>query len=126
MIINLPKLHDGRGNLTVIEKNIIPFTIERVYYLYDVPRRVSRARHAHKTLERFLIAVSGSFDVELTSRDGIVSDYHLVGGNRGLYIPPKVWSEINNFSPGAICLVLASDNYDESDYIRDFNQWKGQ
>ena len=118
-IIELPKLHDGRGNLTVVENGIIPFAIKRVYYIYDVPFGIERANHAHKKLERFIIAFSGSFDVILEDRNGEGGTWSLSGCHYGLYIPPMIWSTVTNFSSGAVCLVLASDNYDESDYIRD-------
>lgn len=123
-IIDLPKVTDKRGNLTFVEENRhIPFDIKRVYYLYDVPGGESRAGHAHKRLEQFMIAASGSFDVILD--DGF--ERKTVQLNRsyyGLYIPPMVWREINNFSSGAVCLVLASELYDEEDYIRDYETFK--
>ncbi len=123
-IIYLPKILDHRGNLTFIEENNhIPFEIKRVYYLYDVPGGESRAGHAHKTLEQFIIAASGSFDVILD--DGFMKyKFFLNRSYYGLYVPSMVWREIEDFSSGSICLVLASDFYDEADYIRDFEKFK--
>ena len=123
-IINLPKIIDRRGNLTFIEENRhIPFEIKRVYYLYDVPGGESRAGHAHKTLHQFIIAASGSFDVILD--DGQNREkFSLNRSYYGLYIPPNVWREIENFSSGSVCLVLASKFYDEKDYIREYSTFK--
>lgn len=117
-LIDLPKVQDPRGNLTFIESaRHIPFRIERVYYLYDVPGGASRAGHAHKALHQFLIAMSGSFDVHLD--DGREKKtFHLSRSYYGLYIAPGVWREIDNFSSGAVCLALASDIYREEDYYR--------
>ena len=121
-LLNIPKIVDSRGNLAVIEKETIPFKIKRVYYLYDVPSSSYRGGHAHKKLKQFLIALSGSFDVRL--KDGksetIVT---LNKPDKGLLIEPGTWREIENFSSGAICLVVASEVYDEDDYIRDFNEF---
>jgi glyoxylate utilization-related uncharacterized protein len=120
-IINLPKITDPRGNLTFVEANRhIPFSLERVYYLYDVPGGASRAGHAHKILEQFLIAMSGSFDVTLD--DSVNKQtFHLNRSYYGLYIPPMIWREIDNFSSGAVCLALASHHYDEGDYYREYD-----
>lgn len=119
-IFELPVISDPRGNLTFIEgRNHIPFEIKRVYYLYDVPGGALRGGHAHKQLEQFIIAASGSFDV-------IVDDgeqhgkFSLNRSHYGLYIPSMVWRELENFSSGSVCLVLASENYDESDYYRNY------
>jgi dTDP-4-dehydrorhamnose 3,5-epimerase-like enzyme len=119
-IIDLPKIADPRGNLTFVESNRqVPFDIARVYYLYDVPGGESRGGHAHKRLEQFVIAASGSFDVVVD--DGIEQTrFFLNRSYYGLYIPRMVWREIENFSSGSICLVLASEPYDESDYYRDY------
>lgn len=122
-IINLPKITDARGNLTFIEGNKhIPFEIKRVHYLYDVPGGESRGGHAHKHLQQFIIAVSGSFDVILD--DGYNKKrFHLNRSYYGLYVCPMIWQELNNFSSGSVCLVLVSELYDEEDYIRDYAQF---
>lgn len=122
-MISLPSIHDPRGNLTFVEsKRHIPFPIERVYYLYDVPGGAERGGHAHKNLHQLIIAMSGSFDIHLD--DGFSKK--IVSLNRsyaGLYICPMIWREIDNFSSGAVCLVLASDFYDEGDYYRDYSEF---
>lgn len=122
-LIDLPKISDPRGNLTFIENNShIPFEMKRVYYLYDVPGGETRGGHAHKTLEQFMIAASGSFDVILDN--GYERErFFLNRSYYGLYIPRLVWREIENFSSGSVCLVLASDYYDESDYYRDYQEF---
>jgi dTDP-4-dehydrorhamnose 3,5-epimerase-like enzyme len=123
-IIQLPKVEDARGNLTFIEENRhIPFEIKRVYYLYDVPGGETRGGHAHKQLQQFIIAASGSFDVVLD--DGSSRErYHLNRSYYGLYIPPMTWREIDNFSSGSVCLVLASEYFSEPDYIRDYDVFR--
>ncbi|WP_435049504.1 sugar 3,4-ketoisomerase [Formosa sp. S-31] len=121
-LIEIPKIKDSRGNLAVIEKECIPFEIKRVYYLYDVPSDAFRGGHAHKELFQFLIPLSGSFEVRL--KDG--EEERLVSLNKpdkGLLITPGIWREIENFSSGSVCLVLASDVYDEADYIRNFDEF---
>lgn len=122
-LIDLPKLEDRRGNLTFIEsERHIPFEVKRVYYLYDVPGGSERGGHAHKALHQFIIAMSGSFDV--TIDDGRQKKkHHLNRSYYGLYLPPMIWREIDNFSSGSICLVLASEYYDESDYFRDYRDF---
>ena len=119
-IINLPKITDARGNLTFIEGNIhVPFAVQRVYYLYDVPGGAERGGHAHKDLEQLIIAISGSFDVILD--DG--KDKKRVHLNRSyncLYVCPMIWRELDNFSSASVCMVLASNRYDEDDYYRDY------
>lgn len=114
---------DGRGNLSVIEKDCLPFEIKRVYYLYDVPSDSSRGGHAHIELQQFLIALSGSFDVVLDDGKNRRS-ITLNRPNRGLLIPNGIWRELENFSAGAVCLSLVSDVYKEDDYIRDYNDFK--
>src|SRR5918911_2163963 len=122
-IIELPKITDPRGNLTFLEggRNV-PFEIRRVYYLYDVPGGSSRAGHGHKTLHQLMIAMSGSFDVILD--DGYRKQkYHLNRSYYGLYICPMIWRDIDNFSSGSVCMVLASDFFDESDYYRQYEDF---
>lgn len=122
-ILDFPRIQDPRGNLTVIETiHHIPFEIKRVYYLYDVPGGAVRAGHGHKKLEQLIIAMSGSFDVTL--EDGVdKKKYHLNRSYCGLYIPSMIWREIDNFSSGSVCMALASDYYDESDYFRDYQEF---
>jgi len=122
-IIELPQIHDPRGNLTFIEGGrLLPFEIKRVYYLYDVPGGATRAGHGHKKLSQLMIAMSGSFDVELD--DGFQKKkIHLNRSYYGLYICPMIWREIDNFSSGSVCMVLASDHFDESDYYRDYQEF---
>lgn len=122
-IIELPKLHDDRGNLTFIEHSKhIPFAIERMYYLYDIPEDAKRGGHAHKALEQLIIAMAGSFDVILDDGQEKKS-FHLNRPCIGLYVSPMIWRDLNNFSPDAVCVVLASNRYDEDDYYRDYNQF---
>ncbi len=123
-IINLPKIPDPRGNLTFIENNKhIPFEIKRVFYTYDVPGGESRARHANVVLEEFIVAASGSFDVVVD--DGReTKKFQLNRAYYGLYLPSMIWRGIENFSSGAVCLVLASTPYNENDYIRGYEEFK--
>ncbi len=119
-IIELPKVLDRRGNLTFIEQNRhVPFDIKRVYYLYDVPGGESRGGHAHKKLQQFIIAASGSFTV-ITHDGKNEQRFFLNRSYYGLYIPTMIWRELDNFSSGSVCLVLASELYEQDDYIRDF------
>ncbi|MCP5365613.1 MAG: WxcM-like domain-containing protein [Hyphomicrobiales bacterium] len=124
-MIELPVVSDPRGNLTFIEGGRqIPFEIKRVYYLYDVPGGAQRAGHAHKALHQVLVAMSGSFDIHLT--DGTTKrTFHLNRSYYGLYIPPMLWREIDNFSSGSVCMALASAFYDETDYFRDYADFLG-
>jgi dTDP-4-dehydrorhamnose 3,5-epimerase-like enzyme len=122
-IIDLPKIHDPRGNLTFVESNNqIPFAIERVYYLYDVPGGSERGGHAHKELHQLIIAMSGSFDVLLDDGQD-KKRVHLSRSYNGLYVCPMVWRELDNFSSGSVCMVLASTKYDEADYYRDYAEF---
>ena len=122
ILITIPTIEDYRGNIAVIENDIAPFDIKRVYHLYDVPSSASRGGHAHKNLQQILIALSGSFDVILKngSETQIVT---LNKPNRGLLIRSNVWRELENFSSGAVCMVVASEVFDEDDYIRDFDEF---
>jgi len=119
-IIDLPRIQDPRGNLTFIEGgNHIPFGIRRVYYLYDVPGGSERGGHAHKELHQLIIAMSGSFDVLLDDGSN-KKRVHLCRSYYGLYVCPMIWRELDNFSSGSVCMVLASNAYDEADYYRDY------
>jgi hypothetical protein len=122
-IINLPKINDPRGNLTFIEnEKHIPFQMKRVFYLYDVPGGESRAGHALTRCHQFLIAALGSFDVIVyDGKDN--KRFHLNRSYYGLYLPPLIWREIDNFSSGSVCLTLASEFYDETDYLRDYDSF---
>lgn len=123
-LIDLPKISDPRGNLTFIEgggRNV-PFDIKRVYYLYDVPGGAERGGHGHKALHQLIIAMSGSFDVVLD--DGVGKKrVHLNRSYYGLYVCPMIWRELDNFSSGSVCMVLASNLYDEEDYYRDYDSF---
>ena len=122
-VILLPKIADPRGNLTFIEGDRhIPFAIRRVYYLYDVPGGAERGGHAHKELHQLIIAMSGSFDVVLD--DGAERKrFHLNRSYAGLYVCPMIWRGLDNFSSGSVCMVLASNRYDEDDYYRDYAEY---
>lgn len=122
-IIDLPKISDQRGNLTFIEgSRHVPFDIKRVYYLYDVPGGSERGAHGHKELHQLMIAMSGSFDVTLDDGNNR-RKFSLNRPYYGLYVPPMTWRELDNFSSGAVCMVLASDVYDESDYFREYSDF---
>lgn len=122
-LIEIPKIQDRRGNLSVIEGATIPFVSKRVYYLYDVPSGSKRGGHAHKEQKEFLVALSGSFDVIL--KDGKSTQIVTLNKpNFGLLIVDGIWRELQNFSAGAICLVFASDEFNEDDYIREYKNFK--
>lgn len=122
-IIDLPKTTDVRGNLTFIEGGRhIPFEIQRVYYLYDVPGGAERGGHAHKGLHQLIVAMSGSFDVVLDDGHN-KKRIHLNRSYQGIYVCPMMWRELDNFSSGSVCMVLASNYYDESDYYRDYDEF---
>jgi len=123
--IEIPKIKDPRGNLSVVEKEVIPFKMKRVYYLYDVPSDSSRGGHAHIEQQEFLIALSGSFDVLLD--DGKEKKtVTLNKPDKGLLIVEGIWRELNNFSAGSVCLVISSDVFLEEDYIRDYTEFLKQ
>lgn len=122
-LIELPKISDPRGNLTFVEAGRhIPFAIQRVYYLYDVPGGAERGGHAHRGLHQLIVAMSGSFDIHLDDGEN-KKTIHLNRSYNGLYVCPMIWREMDNFSSGAVCMVLASNFYDESDYYRDYNDF---
>ena len=125
-IIEMPRIQDPRGNLTFIENSRhIPFDIQRVYYIYDVPGGSERGSHAHKNLHQLIIAMSGSFDVVLD--DGRKKQrFHLNRSYYGLYVTPMMWRTIDNFSSGSVCLVLASAPYQENDYFRDYDEFMSE
>jgi hypothetical protein len=122
-LFELPKIFDTRGSLTSIESyRQVPFQIQRVYYIYDVPDGSQRGGHAHKELEQLIVALSGSFDVILD--DGYKKKrFHLNQPNFGIYICPFIWRELENFSLGSVCTVMASRPYEEDDYIRDYKDY---
>ena len=121
-IIDIPKVEDYRGNIAIIENDVVPFDIKRVYYLFDVPSSAQRGGHSHKEQLEFLVPLSGSFDVVL--KDGTsTKTVTLNKPDKGLLIKTNVWRELENFSSGAVCLVLASHVFDEDDYIRNYNDF---
>jgi len=122
-VLDLPKIENRAGNITPIHNNKeIPFTVQRVFYLYDIPGGENRGAHAHKECHQFLVAASGSFEVQLddgnTKRTVMLNQPY-----KGLHVPPGIWASEVNFSSGAICLVLASHSYNENDYIRTYNEF---
>jgi dTDP-4-dehydrorhamnose 3,5-epimerase-like enzyme len=122
-LIEIDQIGDRRGHISVIENNKeVPFEVKRVYYLYDVPSGEERGGHAHKELQQLIVAASGSFDIVVDDGDK-KETFSLNRPNKGLYFPAGLWREINNFSSGAICLVLASHPYDETDYIREYSDF---
>ena len=121
-IISIPKNENPSGNYAIIEGNTLPYDIKRVYYLYDIPSDSERGGHSHINQQEFLVAVSGSFDVIL--KDGTATEtVTLNKPDKGLLINQGIWRELNNFSSGAVCLVMSSDHFDESDYIRDYDEY---
>ena len=121
--LDITKVHDTRGNLSVIEGNAVPFKIKRVDYLYDIPSGARRGGHSHKNQQELLLALSGSFDVILNDGNE-QKTVTLNKPNVGLLIVNGIWRELQNFSSGSVCLVLASDVFEEEDYIRDFESYK--
>jgi hypothetical protein len=122
-LVQLPKIHNPAGNITAVNNQTeIPFDVKRVYYVYDVPGGEARGGHAHKELQQFIVAASGSFDIILN--DGKVKrTFNLSRPYMGVFVPPGIWRELDNFSSGAICLVLASHVYQEEDYIREYDRF---
>lgn len=122
-LIDFPIIHDERGNLTFVEGEVhVPFEMKRVYYLYDVPGGAERGGHAHRELQQVIIAMSGSFDVVLNDGEE-EKRVHLNRSYRGLYIPTMIWRELDNFSSGSVCMVLASNRFTEDDYLRDYQEY---
>ncbi|ALM48275.1 hypothetical protein AMR72_04790 [Flavobacterium psychrophilum] len=120
--ITIPKIEDFTGNVGVIEGDCLPFNIKRIFYLYDIQGNSTRGRHAHKELKQFLIAISGSFEVEIN--DGVnVQTVKLSKPDEGVLIHEGLWSELSNFSEGAVCMVVASEIYSEDDYIRNYDDY---
>lgn len=123
-LLQLPKIEDRRGNLTFIESHRhVPFSIERVYYLYDVPGGAERGGHAHKNLHQFIVAMSGSFDIKLDDGNRKAT-FHLNRSYSGLYVCPMIWREIDNFSSASVCMVVASAPYEIDDYLRDYDEFR--
>ena len=124
VLVDLPRHADARGALTVVEGGRhIPFEVQRVFYLYDVPPDMSRAGHALRTCHQFIIAAAGSLDVVVD--DGTTRQpFHLNRSDQGLHVPPMVWRELDSFSPGAVCLVLASEHYDPDDYVDEYDEYR--
>lgn len=121
-IIDIPKINNKNGNIGVIENKTIPFDIKRVYYLFDIPSDAKRGGHAHKKLKQVLIAISGSFDVVL--KDGNLKEVITLNKpDKGLLIENNIWRELENFSSGSVCLVLASEEFSEDDYIRNYKEY---
>lgn len=123
-LIELTKITDGRGNLSFIEsRRHVPFNIKRLYFIYNVPNKQVRGRHAHKSLHQLVIAISGSFTITLDDGLSKKGKFILMKPNIGLYIPPMVWREMKHFSDDAVCLCLVSEFYDEDDYVRDYDDF---
>ena len=124
-LISLPKIQDPRGNLTFLQyPNQIPFQIQRTFWTYDVPGGGLRGGHAYHKQEEVIIALSGSFDVVITNQDGSIKKYYLNRSYCGLYLPPKTWRHIENFSTNSLALHISSDTFSQADYIRDFEEFK--
>lgn len=121
-IIDIPKINNAKGNIGVVENDTIPFDIKRVYYLFDVPSGAKRGGHAHKKLKQVILAISGSFDVVL--KDGKSKEIITLNRpDKGLLIENNIWRELENFSSGSVCLVLASEEFSEADYIRNYKDY---
>ncbi|HEY5106462.1 MAG TPA: FdtA/QdtA family cupin domain-containing protein [Caulobacteraceae bacterium] len=123
VLVSLPIVNDPRGNLTFIEgETHVPFLIKRIYYIYDVPGGSERGGHAHKVLQEFIVAMAGSFDVVLDDGER-KKRVHLNRSYFGLYMPPMIWRELDNFSSGSVSMVVASERYDEADYFRNYSRF---
>ena len=121
-IIDIPKINNTKGNIGVVENDTIPFDVKRVYYLFDVPSGAKRGGHAHKKLKQVILAISGSFDVVL--KDGKSKEIITLNRpDKGLLIENNIWRELENFSSGSVCLVLASEEFSEADYIRNYKDY---
>jgi oxalate decarboxylase/phosphoglucose isomerase-like protein (cupin superfamily) len=121
-IIDIPKINNSKGNIGVVENDTIPFDVKRVYYLFDVPSGAKRGGHAHKKLKQVILAISGSFDVVL--KDGKSKEIITLNRpDKGLLIENNIWRELENFSSGSVCLVLASEEFSETDYIRNYKDY---
>lgn len=121
-IIDIPKINNAKGNIGVVENDTIPFDVKRVYYLFDVPSGANRGGHAHKKLKQVILAISGSFDVVL--KDGKSKEIITLNRpDKGLLIENNIWRELENFSSGSVCLVLASEEFSEADYIRNYKDY---
>ena len=121
-IIDIPKINNAKGNIGVVENDTIPFDVKRVYYLFDVPSGAKRGGHAHKKLKQVILAISGSFDVVL--KDGKSKEIITLNKpDKGLLIENNIWRELENFSSGSVCLVLASEEFSEADYIRNYKDY---
>ncbi len=124
-LIDLPKIPDARGNLTFVESaRHVPFAIRRAYWIYDVPGGQGRGGHAYRRLEELFVAASGSFDVVLDDNDSEERRFSLNRSYVGLYVPPLMWRRLDNFSTNAVCLIIASEHYDEADYLRDRDEYR--
>ncbi len=121
-LISIPKIEDYRGNIAIVEKSTIPFEIKRVYYLFDIPSTATRGGHAHKQQHELLIPLSGSFDVIINDGKNRLT-ITLNKPDKGLLIKNNVWRELENFSSGSVCLVISSGEFDEEDYIRNFDEY---
>ena len=122
-LLELPRFSDERGSLSVVESNgLIPFEIRRVYYLYDIPAGQVRAAHGHRTLQQLIVALSGSFDLKLDDGFG-TRTFRMDRPDRGVYVPPGIWRELSEFSGGSVCMVLASELFDEADYLRKYEDF---
>jgi dTDP-4-dehydrorhamnose 3,5-epimerase-like enzyme len=124
-VIDFPRVQDMRGNLTFIQnQDHLPFNIQRVFWTYDVPGGETRGAHAYKNQQEIIIALSGSFDVVISKKDGTIEKYSLNRSYYGLYLPPMTWRHMENFSTNALGLHLSSSTFDSDDYIRDFNEYQ--